>query len=93
MYRLQIISNTRIWQAKTLLNVLDSFGPWEAEEIICVFEFAKERCTNVIIECAGELYDGWRPISHLDVNMALPDYSDDCKSMTMPSRPYMRAST
>lgn len=52
LYRLQIICNMRLRGPQHILDALDDFGPWQAEEILCVHEFAKERYMSVFIECA-----------------------------------------
>ena len=52
MYQFQVICNLGILEPQAILEVLDSFGPWEAEQIIRVHEFAKERRTSASMECA-----------------------------------------
>ncbi|POS70690.1 hypothetical protein DHEL01_v210913 [Diaporthe helianthi] len=85
IYRLQVICNSGISGPQEILAVLDSFGPWAAEQIICVYEFAKERFTSAFIECAREFIkqDLDPPIYHyvpqmmLDFNERLLLYQED----------------
>lgn len=51
MYRLQIICNNSIRDEQMMFQTLDAFGPWQAEQILCVHEFAKERYESVFVEC------------------------------------------
>lgn len=51
MYRLQIICNMSIRDHQAMFEALDAFGPWQAEEILCVHAFAKERYESVFVEC------------------------------------------
>lgn len=90
MYRLQVICTLGISEPQARLEVLDSFGPWAAEQIICVHEFAKERCTSVSMECAWEL-SKWEPI--LSPIEDLPPYTNECEFITRSSCPRIRAST
>ncbi|KAI3394003.1 hypothetical protein diail_3319 [Diaporthe ilicicola] len=80
MYRLQVICNLGISDPQTILQILDSFGPWAAEQIICVHEFAKERFTSAFIECAWELNEEENPryshVALLDVKEALLLYQN-----------------
>lgn len=55
MYRLQVVCNLRVREPQEMLSVLDSFGPWATEQILCVHEFAKERFSSAFIECAWVL--------------------------------------
>lgn len=55
MYRLQVICNFGIRDPQEMLAVLDSFGPWATEQIICVHEFVEERFMSALIECAREV--------------------------------------
>lgn len=55
MYRLQIICNMSIRNNRVMAGILDDFGPWQAEQILCVHEFAKERYESVFVECAWHL--------------------------------------
>lgn len=55
MYRLQIICNVSIRNEETMFEALDAFGPWQAEEILCVHEFAKQRYESVFVECVWHL--------------------------------------
>ncbi|KAL2284823.1 hypothetical protein FJTKL_08652 [Diaporthe vaccinii] len=51
MYRLQTICNISIRDDQGIFEALDAFGPWQAEEILYVHEFAKERYESVFAEC------------------------------------------
>lgn len=87
IYRLQVICNLRAPHPQTILEILDSFGPWAAEQIICVHEFAKERWSSVFIECAWELNEEKNPryssVAILDVNEDLLLYSrNECEYIT-----------
>lgn len=86
MYRLQTLCNTSLRGPRYILDVLHDFGPWQAEEILCVYEFAKERYTSVFIECAWHLDQErnpkYRHISLPDVNEALLLYSNDCETIS-----------
>lgn len=86
MYRLQVICNLRVSHPQTLLEILDSFGPWAAEQIICVHEFAKERWSSVFVECAWELNQEENPrynyIPILGSYDPLVLYKNECKSTT-----------
>ena len=93
MYRLQVICNLGISDPQTMLQILDSFGPWAAEQIICVHEFAKERFTSAFIECAWELNEEENPryshVALLDVKEALLLYQNECESITRCPCPYV----
>lgn len=51
MYRLQIICNMSIRDDQAMFEALDAFGPWQAEEILCVHKFVTERYESVFAEC------------------------------------------
>ncbi|KAG6362739.1 hypothetical protein INS49_007832 [Diaporthe citri] len=55
MYRLQIICNIPIRDDQAIFEAMDAFGPWQAEEILCVHEFAKDRYKSVFVECVWHL--------------------------------------
>lgn len=84
MYRLQIICNMSLRGEGMILGFLDRFGPWQAEEIVCVHAFAMERYPSVFIECAWELDQErnpkYRRIPLWEVNERLLLYSYDSES-------------
>lgn len=84
MYRLQIICNMSLRGERMILGVLDRFGPWQAEEIVCVHTFAMERYSSVFIDCAWELDQErnlkYRRIALWDVNERLLLYNYDSES-------------
>ncbi|ROV91872.1 hypothetical protein VMCG_09211 [Cytospora schulzeri] len=68
IYRLQIICNMEPFDTARLLYILSCFAPWEAEEILCVHGFAKERLTGVFMEIAWDLDQEDNPKYHyLDI--------------------------
>jgi hypothetical protein len=88
MYRLQVICNLGILEPQAMLEVLDSFGPWAAEQIICVHEFAKERCTSAAMVCAWELKRREPILSTIE---DLLPYSSECESISRSPCPHIRA--
>lgn len=79
MYRLQVFCNAcgfkgegnsprRIRGDVELLRVLSMFPPWEAEEILCVHEFAKEKYSDVFKLVAWNLNEERNPkYRHIDI--------------------------
>ncbi|KAJ4424636.1 hypothetical protein N0V82_000768 [Gnomoniopsis sp. IMI 355080] len=83
MYRLQVFGNAcgfkgegsssrRIQTDVERLRVLSMFPPWEAEEILCIHEFAKEKYSSVFQLVAWDLDEErnpkFRQIEMTDVN-------------------------
>ncbi|KAJ4393340.1 hypothetical protein N0V93_002548 [Gnomoniopsis smithogilvyi] len=75
MYRLQILCNAcgfggegsssrRIQDDVERLRILSMFPPWEAEEILCVHEFAKENYSGVFKLVAWDLDEERNPKYH-----------------------------
>lgn len=89
MYRLQTIGNVKPRNPARLLDALSTFTPWEAEEILCVHAFAKERYSSVFVAAAWDVNQEENPkyssIGVLDVNQALLLYSQECESRHLPS--------
>lgn len=79
MYRLQVFCNVcgfkgegsssrRIQDDVERLRVFSMFPPWEAEEILCVHEFAKSKCSDVFKLIAWDLDEERNPkYRHIDV--------------------------
>lgn len=92
MYRLQVICNSGTGNEQQILQVIDSFGPWAAEQIICVHEFAKERWSSVFIEWELNQEEipryNYAPILDFEYE-PLVLYSKKCESITRSSSPYI----
>lgn len=55
IYRLQTICNMQLRKLVAVLEALSTFSPWEAEEVLCVYEFAKERYSSVFFTTTWDL--------------------------------------
>lgn len=75
IYRLHTICNMQFSDPVRLLQALGIFYPWEVEEILCIYDFAKERYSSVFFTTAWDLNQEKNPmysgISMVDVNPVL----------------------